>query len=58
MSLKNTLPEAHFGPIGKKPARWQDSHTKDPDDEELAKTPYSVKAILGFDPKKIKTKRK
>jgi hypothetical protein len=57
-SLKDKLPNAHFGPVNKKPVNWQKVHIKDPDDEELRSTPRSVKAMLGFDPKKEARKPK
>lgn len=56
--LKDKLPVAHFGKVGKKPANWQKSHIRDPDDDELPRTPKSVKALLGFDPRKESRKSK
>ena len=46
------LPDVHFGDVDSAPVDWRnapDDNTPD-DDEELAKTPPEVIAILGFDP--------
>jgi hypothetical protein len=48
---KPPLPEMHFGKADAKPLDWRKFKDDSPDDdEELAETPPSMVAILGFDP--------
>ncbi len=51
------LPEAKFGDAESKDVDWRaskDLDNKKDDDEELAKTPEDVVAMLGFDPLEMK----
>lgn len=54
--LKNQLPDVHFGKAHNKPMNWEAHESDDDaDDNEMDETPKDVKAMLGFDPKKMKT---
>ena len=56
---KPQFPQAHFGKANHKPMDWdRDDEDDDADDVELEKTPKHVTGMLGFDPKKSKTKGK
>lgn len=47
----SSLPDVHFGAVRAAPIDWRKLPAEpDPDDEQLAKTPADVLAILGFDP--------
>jgi hypothetical protein len=59
MSLKNKLPHVHFGKANHTPMNWEEHESDDDaDDNEMDETPKDVKAMLGFDPKKVKAKVK
>lgn len=51
------LPNVHYGKVGNKSPDWRKHKDDTPDDDqELAKTPNSVKKMLGFDPKEFSDK--
>lgn len=54
MSLKDTLPDAHFGSVGAPVPNWREYDEPDPDDELLPDgTPQDVIMMLGFDPREL-----